>query len=260
MPKKLTTEEFIEKSKAVHGDKYDYSKVKYVNSTTRVLLICPIHGEFMAFPERHYGRGDGCPICRWQKAKKSIRKTQGLNTEKFIEKAKSVHGNKYDYSKVVYENTDTPVCIICPEHGEFWQTPHHHLQGSGCPTCGRNDLSEMKLTKIISENMENVISQYKPDFLNNGGKKQSIDIFLPDLNVGIEYQGRQHFVPVSRFGGKDEYIKTVERDNRKFKKCEENGIKILYFSWEKNVPEHYISKIYTNENELLNYLKNYDRL
>ena len=249
-----TTETFIKKAKLIHGDRYDYSKVKYVNSQTKVCIICPEHGEFWQTPSSHIS-GRGCPTCRWDKAKNSIRKAQGLTREQFIEKAIGIHGDKYDYSKVVYENTDTPVCIICPEHGEFWQTPHHHLSGSGCPECGKNDISEKKLTDILNENFDNLIRQYKPDFLRVNGKPQSIDIFLPEYNVGVEYQGRQHFVPVSRYGGIEEYKKTVERDKRKFNKCKEHGITILYFSYEKEIPDTYLSKVFTNETELINNIK-----
>ena len=225
-----------------------------MNGQTKVCIICPEHGEFWQTPSSHIS-GRGCPTCRWDKAKNSIRKAQGLTREQFIEKAIGIHGDKYDYSKVVYENTDTPVCIICPEHGEFWQTPHHHLSGSGCPECGKNDISEKKLTDILNENFDNLIRQYKPDFLRTNGKVQSIDIFLPNYNVGVEYQGRQHFVPVSRYGGIEEYKKTVERDKRKFNKCKEHGITILYFSYEKEIPDTYLSKVFTNETELINNIK-----
>lgn len=124
MSKRLTTEEFIKKSIKKHGNKYDYSKVEYVNTKTKVYIICPEHGEFWQSPDHHL-QGHGCPKC------------SGLvtNTKEFIEKAKSVHGNKYDYSKVKYVNCHTKVCIICPEHGEFWQNPSDHINGSGCPKC-----------------------------------------------------------------------------------------------------------------------------
>ena len=185
MPKRLTKENFIERAKKIHNDKYDYSKVEYVNNSTKVCIICPEHGEFWQTPDSQL-RGRGCPICRWKKAKNSIRKKQGLTREDFIEKAELIHGKKYDYSQVVYENTETNVCIFCPEHGEFWQRPHHHLHGSGCPICGRNDLSEIKLTNIIKDNFQNIIPQYKTEFLIKNRKQQSIDIYLLDFNNSIE--------------------------------------------------------------------------
>ena len=122
----LTT--FISKAKQIHGDKYDYSKVKYINSRTEICIICPEHGEFWQTPNSHLN-GNGCPSC------KGLKK---LTTKEFIERAKQVHGNKYDYSKTIYVNKRTKVCIICPIHGEFYQTPHNHVyQKQGCPECGK---------------------------------------------------------------------------------------------------------------------------
>ena len=129
----MTVQEFTEKAKKVHGDKYDYSKVEYINNKTKVCIICPEHGEFWQTPDSHL-RGRGCRQC----SIKSMKDKQRLSTEDFIEKAKEIHGNKYDYSKVDYVNSQTKVCIICPKHGEFWQTPLNHLKGKGCPDCYGN--------------------------------------------------------------------------------------------------------------------------
>ena len=127
---KLTTEEFIKKARAVHGDKYDYSKVEYVNNQTKVCIVCPEHGEFLQRPIDHL-KGHECSECGKKKNIESRRKT----LEEFVEEARKVHGDKYDYSKVKYENTSTKVCINCKEHGEFWQAPYTHLNGHGCPKC-----------------------------------------------------------------------------------------------------------------------------
>ena len=262
MPKKLTKEEFVKRAEIIHENKYDYSKVNYINNSTKVCIICPEHGEFWQTPDAHL-RGQGCPVCRYIISTKKIREKQGLTTELFIIKAKKVHGNKYNYSKVEYKNYETKVCIICPEHGEFWQTPHHHLNGSGCPECGRNDISEKKLYDILCTKYDNVISQYKPNFLNTLGKPQSIDIFFPDINLGIEYQGRQHFVPISKFGGKKGFIKILERDTRKYDLCKKNNLTLIYFSYEnkKDIPDIYLDKIYTDESEIIEIINKfyYDR-
>ena len=122
--------DFIEKAKTIHSNKYDYTKVEYVNASTKVCIVCPEHGEFWQDPKHHL-KGQGCPKC--SKISSSQKKT--LTTEEFIQRARKVHDNKYDYSKVVYEKNNKKVCIICPEHGEFWQTPHNHLKGQGCPKC-----------------------------------------------------------------------------------------------------------------------------
>ena len=123
---KLTTKEFIAKAKAVHGDRYDYSKVEYVDSKTEVCIICSEHGEFWQKPKNHLS-GYGCPICSGRKKMRTI---------DFINRAKSVHGDKYDYSKTEYKGNSEKVCIFCPEHGEFWQRANNHLKGVGCPKCG----------------------------------------------------------------------------------------------------------------------------
>lgn len=122
---KSNTEDFVKKAKSIHGEKYDYSKVEYVNARTKVCIICPEHGEFYQIPNSHLN-GEGCKLCV-----KPIH-----DTESFIEKAKNIHGDKYDYSKVKYVDYNTKVCIICPIHGEFYQSTSDHLKTNGCARCG----------------------------------------------------------------------------------------------------------------------------
>jgi len=132
--KKLNTEEFIEKAKAIHGDKYDYSLVEYKNNSTKVKIICPEHGVFEQIPSSHL-KGSGCSKCSG---------TKKLTTEQFIEKAKAIHSDKYDYSLVKYKNNYTKVKIICPVHGTFKQRSGNHLYGQGCPECGRPTFTPAK--------------------------------------------------------------------------------------------------------------------
>ena len=119
---KKTTEQFIKEAKLIHGDKYDYSKVEYKTNGEKIVITCPIHGDFEQRPSGHL-RGRRCTICYSQFKS---------NTEEFIEKAKKVHVNKYDYSKTKYEYSNMNIIIICKIHGEFLQTPNHHLTGAGC--------------------------------------------------------------------------------------------------------------------------------
>ena len=121
-----TTDEYVKEAISKHGDKYDYSKTKYVNNTTKVCVICPIHGEFWVNPEKHIHRGDGCPLCSYRTS---------YTTESFIEKVKTIHHDEYDYSKIEYVNSKTKVCVICPTHGEFWISTSKLLIGQGCPKC-----------------------------------------------------------------------------------------------------------------------------
>ena len=129
----LSKEDFIKKAREVHGDKYDYSKVNYDSCETNVCIICPKHGGFKQRPADHT-QGVGCPKC----ANEDNGNRKRLSKEDFIKKANEKHGNKYDYSKVEYVDAHTKICIICPEHGEFWQRPADHIKGQGCPKC-RNE-------------------------------------------------------------------------------------------------------------------------
>ena len=146
---KRTINDFISKAREVHGNKYDYSKVNYINCKTKVCIICPIHGYFWQTPDNHL-HGRRCPKCS---------KVFRINTESFIEMSKRIHGDKYDYSKVNYVNNHTDVCIICPKHGEFWQRPSVHLIGNGCRKCGREVTS-----KKLRGNLDGFISKAKEKY------------------------------------------------------------------------------------------------
>ncbi len=135
---KYGTEVFIEKANFMHSNKYDYSRTNFIKASLPVEIICHEkdsegneHGSFFQRPNSHL-RGCGCPKCGTY----SVIKRLTLGKDKFITKSKEIHGNKFDYSKVEYINNRTKVCIICQEHGEFWQTPQGHLSGKGCPICG----------------------------------------------------------------------------------------------------------------------------
>lgn len=134
MTNRKNTQDFIVEAKEIHGGKYDYSKVNYKNARTKVCLICPVHGEFWQAPFNHL-QGHGCPKCAG---------VVGKTTKAFIENAKEIHGDKYDYSNVNYKNNKVPVCIICADHGAFWQKPNDHLMGHGCPKCGRKQSTSAK--------------------------------------------------------------------------------------------------------------------
>ena len=138
MMRRLTTDEWIAKAKAKHGDRYDYSEVAYVNGTTKVKIHCPEHGIFLQTPHTHTRPSGGgkCPDCM----KDAGRSTARITTEEWIAKVKTKHGERYNYSEVVYVNQSTKVRIGCPEHGIFLQNPKSHLLGRGpnCPKCSRS--------------------------------------------------------------------------------------------------------------------------
>ena len=119
---RLSTASFVNKAREVHGDKYDYSKVEYVNSSTKVTVVCPEGHSHAISPNRHL-QGDGCGRC------------QRPTAQDAIERFRKAHGDKYDYSNVVYKGAKRHVTIICPEGHEFEQTPQHHWSGIGCKRC-----------------------------------------------------------------------------------------------------------------------------
>ena len=123
--KKLNTVDFVKKAKLVHGDRYDYSESNYVTAHINVKIRCYEHGIFTQTPANHFS-GKGCPSCVGVKR---------LDKESFIEKAKQIHGDTYDYSKVLYKGNKIKIIIVCNKHGEFKQTPDSHMRGVSCPGC-----------------------------------------------------------------------------------------------------------------------------
>lgn len=128
----LSTEEWIEKAVNTHGNKYDYSASKYNGGSIHVAIGCPDHGVFYQLPFNHL-QGMGCPKCGMLKAKNS----RSMPFYDFELRASKVHNGAYKYDESTYINYATKTSILCPIHGEFWQTPSDHLQGHGCPRCGK---------------------------------------------------------------------------------------------------------------------------
>ena len=125
-----TSHEWIEIAKKKHGDVYDYSKVEYVNALTKVEILCDIHGPFWQIPRKHL-RGSKCPQCSRSQANDHKKFT----VDRFVEECDKVHGNKYDYGKVILPNLNAVVTIVCSTHGEFKQRAYSHLKGHGCKKC-----------------------------------------------------------------------------------------------------------------------------
>ena len=202
-----------------------------MNNNTKVCIICPEHGEFWQQPNNHLSGYEGCKYCA----------ERIMNTEIFIQRSKKIHDNEYDYSKVEYKNPKTKVCIICPIHGEFWQYPYGHLQGKGCSKCKNKSVLETKTLLFLNNNNINYEYQKKFEWLG----RQSLDFYLPDQNIAIECQGRQHFID----GSFSEPLDIIEnRDLIKLQKCLEHNIPIFYLI-NKNY-KHKNAEIY-NENNLI---------
>lgn len=142
------TAEFIERATALHGGQYDYSSVEYTKSNEKVAINCKVHGAFKQQASEHLA-GSGCPKCGDERNAASQRQT----VESFIARAKAVHGDKFDYSKVDYKTARVPVTIICPVHGEFQQPPDGHIN-RGCRKCADDDLPGAYSLKVLSRDPE----------------------------------------------------------------------------------------------------------
>lgn len=152
MPRKLTTEEFIDKAKQVHGDKFLYDKVEYKAAWEKVLIGCREHGYYLQAPANHIS-GAKCPKCRIER----VREVSFISQDEFIARSKEIHDAKYDYSKVCYRGCYEPVEITCYRHGSFFQIPNTHLTNHGCPKCAserRGILSRSSTKKFIKKAIE----------------------------------------------------------------------------------------------------------
>lgn len=225
---KLTTEDFITKAKKVQKNNYNYINTKYINANTAVNIICPIHGEFKILPNNFIKRGC-CPKCGIEQGGLSRRYT----IEEFVEKAKQIHGNKYDYSKTTYINSEIPTTIICPIHGEFQQTPAHHLKGCGCQKCSYSH-GETFIMNYLKNKKLNFQSQYPIQVPKDirSSEKIYVDFYIKDLNTIIEYNGKQHYVPIEHFGGKVTFESQKNRDNYLRQYCRDNNIKLIEFHYD----------------------------
>lgn len=214
---RLTTAEFIERARKIHGKKYDYSKVEYVNMHTNVTIICKKHGSFEQRPSKHINRKQHCPECALlQRSKKRT-----ISLESFIKKANEIHDNKYDYSKVKIKNTRNDVTIICKDHGEFKQTPSKHIHVfHGCPKC--KNKKEGRIAEYLLKR-EVVFRQHKI-------KRKFYDFYLPKYNLLIERDGEQHygrgFADFMNISTKENQAQQQNNDKLKTKLAKEAGFRI----------------------------------
>jgi G:T-mismatch repair DNA endonuclease (very short patch repair protein) len=183
---RLTQENFLNQCKKEHGEVYSYDKTIYTGKMNVVSITCREHGDFEQKAENHKN-GAGCPTCGIVKAHNHFRAT----TEEFIEKAKKIHGDLYDYSKTEYKGKSHPVLITCKVHGDFTlgmaQWHYLHMTScTGCPKCSNSGTSmqEQELAAFV-KSLELTILENDRTII----KPYEIDIVVPELKIGIEYNG-----------------------------------------------------------------------
>ena len=242
MGRTLTTQEFIEKAKKVHGDRYDYSKVEYKGASEKVCIICKEHGEFWQTPNDHLDK-HGCPKCKAIKIGNLKRNNlDDLKTK--ISKNVSILSDEYI-------NNKTKILCKCKKCGYEWKIrPDLLIRGTECPKCNQS-----KGEKIIDDCLSQLSIKFKSQFeipinvkINKSGIAK-IDFYLPDHNLFIEYNGKQHYVPLEYFGGQLRFEKQKERDEYVRNYCKENNINLLEIRYDETIKEKLDE--YFNRQELM---------
>lgn len=209
--------------KNTHGDRYTYDFSSYNGVDDKINITCNTHGSFKQRASDHI-KGHGCHECSG-----SVK----LTTEMFIKNSIGTHGDKYDYSLVEYKDNKTKVNIICNKHGGFTQSPNSHSRGAGCPFC-KESKGERAVEQILKEKGIRFIRQHK---FNDCKDKRCLpfDFYLPDDNMCIEFNGRQHYEPVATFGGEKSLKGTQRRDKIKEGYCNKNNIPLLAIKYDENI-------------------------
>lgn len=203
---KLDKQEFL---KRIKNTNYDYSKSVVVDSTTKIEIICSIHGSFYQSPSKHLA-GQHCPRC----ARITSANKQKMTLQEFIDKSNVVHDNYYDYSKSIYETAKKKISIICPKHGTFKQIPDNHLNGHGCPKCHYN-VSKLETKWLDSLNIkERNISLYIED------KRINVDGYDPMTNTIYEFYGDYWHGNLNKFNADD----VNEHNGKTFKQLYDDTI------------------------------------
>ena len=219
----LTKENFIEKSKEVHDNRYDYSLASYKNVKSKIKIICDKHGVFNQEPQSHMN-GSGCPSCSG---------TKKFTTKEFVERSKNIHNDKYDYSLVEYKNANKKIKIICKKHGVFEQQPYLHLQNQGCPKC-QTSKGENEIRMFLEKNKIDYINQ--KEFKGCKYERQlKFDFYLPIHNLCIEFDGLQHYTSIDNWGGLDNFVIVQKRDSIKNEYCKDNNINLIRIKYNENV-------------------------
>ncbi|MBS6286254.1 MAG: hypothetical protein KH433_02445 [Campylobacter concisus] len=203
---KWTTKSFIDACNYIHGGRYSYDKTEYVRRDKKVIITCPVHGDFEQTSGNHL-YGYGCPACA------GVNK---LTPEIFISKAKNIHGDKYDYSLIIGDiSSHHKVAIICPEHGVFEQTPTGHLSGKGCSKCAAQKREETNLKRYGVKNVMSLpetLDKIKTSTQN----KYGVDYAMQDKYLAQKQQG----VISDKYGVKS-FLGTKACRNQLVRRCME---------------------------------------
>ena len=233
-----TIERFILEARLLHGDKFDYSRASYISSVTPIEIICPYHGPFWQVPQDHKTRY-GCQACAG---------LLPVTANEFLLRARKTHGDLYAYDITTFSRYRSPVKIICNVHGSFSQIPKEHIEGSGCPKCARERTSSKEEREVADwlQSIGELVTRNDREALDGF----EIDIFLPDLKFGIEYNGS--------YWHQDEKMVHPRIHETKALRAEKFGVRLITvwdFDWKNNqdlVKLHILHAIGKNSGEKIN--------
>ncbi len=242
---KSLTEEYVRQAKIKYGNnKYDYSKVLYVNNKTKIIIGCKIHGQIQQYPNVHIN-GLGCPHCAVIEVGDKRKKSYSF----FIKKAREIHGKKYEYPMFNFYKSRTSIIINCKKHGEYEQVAYAHLRGQSCPKC-KESFGERRIRVFLEKHQIKYTFQKKFNDCKNTSYL-FFDFYVPNQNLLIEYDGEQHFGTTrgDTFGGKVGFEKRKINDGIKNSYAKTKNIKLLRINFKQlnNIEKILTQQLYDNE-------------
>lgn len=240
-----TTIQFITEANIIHKNFYTYHKTIYVNSSSKIIITCPVHGDFIQRASNHT-IGKGCRQCSIIRRDAAWRKVIDLSS--FVRLAQTIHNNKYTYNSAKFVNSTTKLQIDCSKHGPFFQTPSNHQHGRGCPKCNASR-GEIAIEIELQKYNFNIDRQIKfADCCDQRKLSFDFGIYLQDRLLGlIEYQGKQHYDSLDKFQNtgttNESWLSYIQRhDQIKKKYCRKNNIPLLIIPyWSKNKIDSIVS-------------------
>lgn len=230
---RLKYDDFVRRSIEIHGDKYIYKKENFTSYDEPMIITCPIHGDFKQRPHNHL-HGNGCPICSSERGGIKGRN----NADEMLKKCMEAHkSDNYTYEYFRYTKCSEKIAVHChntfsdgTEHGIFYQRPLLHLNGQGCPKCNVSLMERNVHNAFLDKGLE-VVCQHSFEWLINDktNHKMTLDFYIPSLDIAIECQGKQHFIPIKHFGGDDELEWVKYKDALKRALCKSNNVELIYF-------------------------------